>query len=93
MDEYSRQIARVAVAQIAEMTGYDAVHESAIEVLAQILLNYVAELCTSSHSYAQLATRADFNAADVVMALEDVGTSVRDLSEYVAKQVSPTSRV
>lgn len=83
-EEYARRIARVAVAQMAELTGFEAAQESAIEILAELLLKYTAELCSAAHSYAELAHRTDFNICDLSYALEDMGgTSFADLKAYL----------
>ena len=65
-DRYSRQIARVAVAQMAETNGFDSVQESAVEVLSDLMLRYVAQLASASHSYAEVAGRTDCNVNDLV---------------------------
>lgn len=65
-DRYSHQIARIAVAQMAETTGFDSVQESAVEVLADLMLRYVAQLASASHSYAEVAGRTDCNVNDLV---------------------------
>lgn len=83
-EEYSRAIARVVAAQLAELEGFDAVQESSIEVLSELLLRYLSELCRSAHEYAEMAGRTDSNVADVVLALEDMGTTVPELQQYLA---------
>lgn len=82
-DGYSRQLAHVVAAQLAEVSGFEAVQESALDVLAELLLRYVSEVGTASHEYAELANRSEVNVADVALALEDVGASVEDLSKYL----------
>lgn len=65
-DKYSRQVARIAVAQMAETVGFDGVQESAVEVLADLMLRYIAQLASASHSYAEIAGRTDCNINDLV---------------------------
>ena len=83
-DDYSRTIARVAVAQIAEQAGYEAVQDSAVEVLAELLLRYISEASAGAHQYAELANRTDANIGDVISSLEDLGTSVSELQAYLS---------
>lgn len=52
VDDYSRILARVATAQLAEVAGFDACQDSAVEILAELLLKYISETCSTSHSYA-----------------------------------------
>eukprot|EP00951_Prasinocladus_malaysianus_P037188 scaffold397605_cov25-Prasinocladus_malaysianus.AAC.1 len=65
MEEYSRAIARCAAGQIADAMGFEAVQESAIDMLSELMLRYISEVGTASHTYAQLAGRTDMNAGDV----------------------------
>lgn len=82
-DEYSRRVARVVAAQMAELTGFEAAQESAVEVLAEVLIRYIQELCTAAHSYAELAHRTDFNVCDLSLALNDMGANMDDLKKYL----------
>jgi transcription initiation factor TFIID subunit 8 len=91
-EDYSRCVARVVVAQMAELTGFEAAQESAVEVLAELLIKYLQEVCTAAHSYAEMAHRTDFNICDLNLSLSDMGTSMDDLKKYLdswlAEQVS-----
>lgn len=86
-DDFSRQIARVVASQIAEATGFDACQDSAIEVLGDLLLRYLSTLCSSSHSYAELAGRSQSNLSDLLLALEDLGVSPEELHQHMQLQV------
>jgi histone H3/H4 len=86
-DEYSRSVARVIAAQIAEASGFDACQESAIEVLADLLLRYLTTVCSSSHSYAELAGRSQSNLADVLLSLEELEVTADDLHQHLELQV------
>ena len=54
------------MAQIAEAAGYEGLQASANDTLAELMLRYVLELGSAAHSYAELAGRTGFNAADLV---------------------------
>ena len=82
-EEYSRRLARVAVAQMAEMAGFTKAQESAIEILSELLLKYVGELCSTAHSYAELANRTEFNVCDLSSALAEMGSSFGELKAYL----------
>ncbi len=77
---------------MAELTGFEAAQESAVEVLAELLIKYLQEVCTAAHSYAEMAHRTDFNICDLNLSLSDMGTSMDDLKKYLdswlAEQVS-----
>lgn len=90
-EDYSRRVARVVAAQMAELTGFEAAQESAVEILAELLIKYIQEVCTAAHSYAELSHRTDMNICDLNLALGDMGTSMDDLRKYldswIAEQV------
>jgi len=65
-ERYSRYVSKVVVGQIAETAGFQAVHESATDVLADLMLRYIAQLGSASHFYAELAGRTDCNVNDLV---------------------------
>ncbi|XP_042015593.1 transcription initiation factor TFIID subunit 8-like [Salvia splendens] len=71
--EYSRAIARVAMAQICEGIGFEGFNESALDSLADIAIRYVCELGKTSRLYANLAGRTGCNIFDIVQGLEEMG--------------------
>lgn len=79
---YSRALARVAVAQIAELAGFDAAHESAVDILADLLQRYLSSVCASAHDYAELAGRTHTNTMDTLLALEDMGVTPDELDVF-----------
>jgi len=85
-EDFSRAVARVAAAQIAESAGFDACQDSAIEILADLLLRYLTTICASSHSYAELAGRSQSNLADLLLALEELGVTPEDLHHHMQQQ-------
>ncbi|KAK9822363.1 hypothetical protein WJX81_001347 [Elliptochloris bilobata] len=83
MAAYARAVAKIAAAQIAEAAGYEGIQASANDTLAELMLRYSVELGSAAHSYAELAGRTVFNAADLELALDDMGVSVEELVRYV----------
>jgi len=45
---------RVAIAQICQQLGWDAVHSSALELISCIVERYVSDLGQQSHRYSEL---------------------------------------
>ena len=115
-EEYSKAIARVAVAQLAERERFSAMQvrwsrlyfgftssscaelplnptlyhqDSAAEVLADILIQYITEVCHSSQSYARHAGRSEFNILDVLLSLDDIGQPLDELDHVNDKVVPP----
>lgn len=68
MAAYSRAVAKVAIAQIAEAAGFEGIQASANDTLAELMLRYIVELGSAAHSYAELAGRSGFNVVDLVRA-------------------------
>lgn len=85
-DRYAAQAAFVAVAQVAEAAGFDASQSSVLNILAELLLRFINEVGGASHGYAELAGRTEPNALDILLALNDMGVSTADLSEYIRAQ-------
>lgn len=67
--DYARSVAKVLVAQIAESVGFDAIQQSANDTLSELLLQYIAEIGSATHNYAELAGRTDCNVNDLVREL------------------------
>ncbi|KAK9919071.1 hypothetical protein WJX75_009128 [Coccomyxa subellipsoidea] len=80
--DHSRAIARVIVAQMAQGAGFERLQASAHESLADLLMRFMAELGSASHSYAELACRTSTNLSDVLLAFEDMGVRLEDLIQY-----------
>lgn len=83
-ERYSRFVSKVVVGQIAETAGFQAVHESAVDVLADLMLRYIAQLGSASHSYAELAGRTDCNVNDLLLTFEDMGIDLDELRKFAA---------
>lgn len=86
-DDFSRALAKVAVAQIAEVAGAEACQESGVDILTDLLVRYITQLCSGAHDYAEVAGRTEFNVVDVLQSLEDLGTTADELRQYVELQV------
>ncbi|CAL8471540.1 g11082 [Coccomyxa elongata] len=67
---------------MAQGAGFERMQTSAHEALADLLMRFVAELGTTSHSYAELACRTSTNLSDVLLAFEDMGVRMEDLMQY-----------
>jgi len=83
MEEYSRAIARCAAAQISDAAGFEAVQESALDMVSELMLRFVSEIGAASHSYAELAGRTDTNVFDVLHALQELGMDLEQLRDHI----------
>ncbi|GER36855.1 transcription initiation factor TFIID subunit 8 [Striga asiatica] len=83
---YSREIARIAAAQICEAIGFEGFKESALDSLADIAIRYISNLGKVSKFHANLAGRTESNVFDVAQGLEDLSLRsavVTDIKHYV----------
>lgn len=80
--DYSRALARAAAAQLAELAGADAAAASALNILADLLQRYVANVAAGAAEYAEVAGRTRANSMDALLALEDLGVTPDDLATY-----------
>ncbi len=65
--------------------------DSAAEVLADILIQYITEVCHSSQAYARHAGRSEFNILDVLLSLDDIGQPLDELRTYIKSLVRQQS--
>ncbi|KAK9804150.1 hypothetical protein WJX73_005293 [Symbiochloris irregularis] len=84
-EDYSRGVARVVVAQLAEGAGFEGgIQTSALDTLADLLLRFIAQGSAEAKALAELANRSTANIADLLLALDDMGSSVQSLQQYAA---------
>ncbi|KAL3646790.1 hypothetical protein CASFOL_009334 [Castilleja foliolosa] len=69
---YSRAIARTAVAQVCESIGFVGFNESALDSLADIAIRYLCDLGKASRFYTNLSGRTECNVFDIAQGLEDL---------------------
>ncbi|KAL3623347.1 hypothetical protein CASFOL_032163 [Castilleja foliolosa] len=69
---YSRAIARTAVAQVCESIGFEGFNESALDSLADIVIRYLCDLGKASKFYTNLSGRTECNVFDIAQGLEDL---------------------
>ncbi|KAJ9173172.1 hypothetical protein P3X46_016336 [Hevea brasiliensis] len=74
-DEFAQAIAKIAVAQICESTGFQTFQQSALEILSDFTIHYISNLGKLAQSFANLAGRAEVNALDIIQGLEELGSS------------------
>lgn len=90
---YSRSIAQIVVAQLAEDAGFETAQKSSLDILSDLLLRYIAEIGRSAHAYADCAQRACPNADDVLKGLLDMGVRLDDITAYTSVQEVPFAHV
>ena len=86
-EAYSRELARVAVAQQGEAAGLEGMQGSAHGALAELLLRHLAEAARLSSGAAAHAGRTDVNLDDLLLAFRDMGVDPGQLLRYVREEV------
>ncbi|WZY74936.1 transcription initiation factor TFIID subunit 8-like [Brassica napus] len=89
-NDFAYALARMAVAQICEgveITSYQesharegarfsSFHETALETLTEVVIQYIQSVGKTTQFYANMAGRVEGNAMDIVQALEDLGSGL-----------------
>ncbi|XP_060758963.1 transcription initiation factor TFIID subunit 3 isoform X1 [Neoarius graeffei] len=82
-ESYARSLMRVAVAQLCQALGWDAVQLSACELLSDVLERYLQQLARGCHRYSELYGRTDPGLSDLEQAFGLMGVSVAELEDYI----------
>ncbi|CAN7989051.1 unnamed protein product [Ixodes hexagonus] len=82
--QFSRSILKVSVAQICQNIGWHAVHQSTLELLADILHRYVLEIARTAQAYSNQDGRTEPNLDDLSLAFHDLGILLSELEEFTS---------
>ncbi|TSK13148.1 Transcription initiation factor TFIID subunit 3 [Bagarius yarrelli] len=82
-ESYARSLLRVAVAQLCQALGWDAVQLSACELLSDVLERYLQQLARGCHRFSDLYGRTDPGLSDIEHAFGLMGVSVPELEDYI----------
>uniref|UniRef100_A0A146LLZ1 Transcription initiation factor TFIID subunit 3 n=1 Tax=Lygus hesperus TaxID=30085 RepID=A0A146LLZ1_LYGHE len=83
MDDYTRKMIRIAVAQTCLNVGWSTIHSSPLEILTDLLSDYILGLCKRTNNYAFLFNQTEPNLDHLGLAFMDLGISLPELEEYV----------
>jgi hypothetical protein len=86
--KYAFECAKLVAAQLADAAGYEAVQQSSLDILSDILLRYMDQVSAASHANAELCGRSESNALDVLLSLNDLGFTVDTLLGYIKQNPS-----
>lgn len=75
-DEFALAVAKVAVAQVCETTGFQAFQQSALEMFSDVAVRYIQSVGKAARSYANSNAREESNAFDIIQGLEDLGSGL-----------------
>lgn len=74
-EEFIQAIAKMAVAQVCESSGFQGFQQSALDTLSDIAVRYMNQLGKIAVSNSNLSGRTECNVFDVLQGLEDLGMS------------------
>eukprot|EP01025_Chloroclados_australasicus_P018163 TRINITY_DN1940_c0_g2_i1.p2 TRINITY_DN1940_c0_g2~~TRINITY_DN1940_c0_g2_i1.p2 ORF type:complete len:239 (+),score=44.11 TRINITY_DN1940_c0_g2_i1:50-766(+) len=85
MDDYCKTVARATVCQLSHGLGLEHLQQSAVTATTEVLMKYLGEVGRHCKFYTELSGRTDPNISDVVFALEDMQTPLREVIDYARK--------
>ncbi|BES96632.1 Bromodomain associated [Nesidiocoris tenuis] len=83
MDDYTRKMIQVAVAQTCLNVGWSAIQTSPLEIMTDLLSDYILGLCKRANNYAFLFNQTEPNLDHLGLAFQDLNISIPELEEYV----------
>ncbi|XP_055546353.1 transcription initiation factor TFIID subunit 3 [Wyeomyia smithii] len=90
-ERYTHQLLKVVVAQVCQTIGWHSIQTTPLELMMDILDQYMRDITRLTHRYAELYNRTDPNLDDVALAYREMGINLGDLQEYL-QFVDPITR-
>ncbi|XP_055585843.1 transcription initiation factor TFIID subunit 3 [Uranotaenia lowii] len=91
-EKYTHQLLKVVVAQVCQAIGWHSIQSTPMELMIDILDQYLKDITRTTHRYAELYNRTDPNLDDVALAYREMGTNLGELQEYL-QFVDPIEKV
>jgi histone H3/H4 len=85
MEDYTRQIGRLAVAQLCQIFGFSSISSQALDTLEEVLHLLIEKIGERAHLIAELSNRTECNILDVFSALEVIQSSQVAVSSYLSQ--------
>ncbi|XP_019558649.3 transcription initiation factor TFIID subunit 3 [Aedes albopictus] len=90
-ERYTHQLLKVVVAQICQTIGWHSIQSTPMELMIDILDQYLRDITKVTHRYAELYNRTDPNLDDVALACREMGMNLTEMQEYL-EYVDPIER-
>ncbi|KAG2284806.1 hypothetical protein Bca52824_056026 [Brassica carinata] len=75
-NDFAYALARMAESHAREGARFSSFHETALETLTEVVIQYIQSVGKTTQFYANMAGRVEGNALDIVQALEDLGSGL-----------------
>lgn len=82
---FVRDLLAIAISQICQEAGWDAIKQSSLMCLTDVVCKLIEEIGVSANAFAALAGRTQSNFLDFNAALEDVGMDISSIMSYHSK--------
>ncbi|XP_039272058.2 uncharacterized protein LOC120346397 [Styela clava] len=89
-EKYSRSVLRVVIAQLSQAVGFDSIQSSSLDILTNVLEQYLLVLSKSVHDFSEQCCQTKPNLLDVEFALKRMHVAIPDLVEYM-QQMEPVA--
>ncbi|XP_072061525.1 transcription initiation factor TFIID subunit 8 [Arachis hypogaea] len=73
-DDFAKAIAKLVVAQLCEIEGFQSFQHLALDTLSDVAVRYIFNTGKSAHYNANLSGRNECNVFDVILGLEELGS-------------------
>uniref|UniRef100_A0A182R170 Transcription initiation factor TFIID subunit 8 n=1 Tax=Anopheles farauti TaxID=69004 RepID=A0A182R170_9DIPT len=81
-----RRFLTIAISSQLEELGFSTAHKDALETLTEMMQSFLVELGSSARNYCELAGRTQPVIGDVVVALVNMGISIRGLDTFAKRE-------
>lgn len=82
---FVRDLLAISISQICQEAGWDAIRQSSLVSLMDVVSKFVEEIGVSANAFAALAGRTQSNFLDFNAALEDMGIDMSSIMNYHSK--------
>ncbi|OIV96389.1 hypothetical protein TanjilG_09816 [Lupinus angustifolius] len=92
-DDFGRAVSNLAVAQLCDSAGFDAVNTSALDAFADVTIRYLLDLGKTTQFYANLSGRSQCTVFDLILGLQDLESPLGFPSQQQQQQCLVSSGI
>ncbi|XP_060523451.1 transcription initiation factor TFIID subunit 3 [Cylas formicarius] len=81
--QYTRDHCKLAVAKILQTIGWHSINSTPLEVLTDIMANYIRQLAKITNDYSNEFGQTDANLDHLGLAFQEMGLNISEIEEYV----------
>lgn len=88
VDNYSRSLLKVSIAQICQGLGWHAMQSTPCDIMVDVLQRYIEKVGRVSSQYATQFGRTHVNLDDLALCFQDIGVNLYEMENYI-RDVEP----